>query len=68
MKLFITSTRFPGLEFEVLSFDPTSNMGTLMGPLGAPFSVNINKTYLTTMGYTIEKRDADGTPPTEDEA
>lgn len=59
MKLFVQSTR-PGkedLRFEVLSYDPETRQGVLLGSMGTEFDTDLSKENLLKNGYKIVKED-----------
>lgn len=53
MKVFIESTRTPGLRFELLEFNPDTKKAILIGPMGAKFERTITKPELEKYGYKL---------------
>ena len=59
MNLYVQSTR-PGkedLRFKVLSFDPETKEGVLIGSCNVKFKANLDKEALQKDGYTVVKGD-----------
>lgn len=60
MKLFLQSTR-PGkekLRFEILSYNPETKQGVLLGSMGVKFDANLEKEHLLNAGYKVVKEEA----------
>ncbi len=55
MHLYVQSTTYPSVRFEVKDYDPESGMATLRGAFGAEFRRCISKPDLKKYGFTVVK-------------
>jgi len=62
VKIFLDSTKAPGLRFEILKYDKATNRALLKGGTGVPFEQNISKGILDKLGYKMVKEDTDAPP------
>ena len=55
MKLFLESTKGTDTRFEVMSYDPETKKGRIIGSLGKEFSADMSKENLLRTGYRVVK-------------
>ncbi len=55
MKVYLESTKGTGTRFEVLSYDPETKKGRVIGMMGKEFSADMSKDNLLKTGYKVIK-------------
>jgi hypothetical protein len=55
MKLYLESTKGTDTRFEVVSYDPETKKGRIIGTLGKEFSADMSKENLLKTGYRVIK-------------
>lgn len=59
MQLYLVSTQRPDVRFKILSYDPATQQGRLIGSVGVEFEESLAKDYLQARGYKIVKEEAE---------
>lgn len=68
MKIYLQSTKGnPDTKFEVLSYDPETKKGMIMGSLGKSFPADMSKEALAKSGYRVIKLNSAEVAKTEAE-
>ena len=53
MKIYLESTKGTGMRFEVLTYNPETKKGRIIGAVGKEFSADMSKENLTKTGYKV---------------
>ena len=59
MQLYLVSTQRPDVRFRILSYDPATQKGRLVGSVGIEFEESLAKDYLLAKGYTIVREETE---------